>query len=415
MTLTQLFTNIANAIRNKKGTSSTIIAENFPTEISSIQTGITPIGTINITQNGTTDVTNYASANVNVSSGGSIEEKDVNFYDYDGTLLHSYSKTEFLALTVLPENPIHTGLVAQGWNWDLADAKNYVTDYDELNIGQIYTTASGLSEFDIELTTATGLNVTLNMNGTKNWGDGTSDTNTSHTYTNYGNYTITCDGTTLSTSYSSSLCGTGSGTRNYYMKNIRLTNVSVVTSNAFMNFYNLKNIILSNSITRVRGSVFYYSSINFIVMPNLNYDIDGQTFNGCQHLKKICLSKRPFSSTATNIFGSCTRLEKIIIPDNMVLLYTDIFSSCILLEILKIPKSITSIGGNCFQNCHSLLKYDFSKYSNVPTLSNTSAFKNINNLAKIIVPDSLYSSWITTTNWVDLVDYIIKESDYNAS
>lgn len=40
MTLTQLFTNIANAIRAKTGSSETIKAEDFPTEIASITTGI---------------------------------------------------------------------------------------------------------------------------------------------------------------------------------------------------------------------------------------------------------------------------------------------------------------------------------------------------------------------------------------
>lgn len=57
MTLTQLFTNIANAIRTKKGTSSTIIAENFPQEISSIVTPNLQSKSVNITQNGTTTVT----------------------------------------------------------------------------------------------------------------------------------------------------------------------------------------------------------------------------------------------------------------------------------------------------------------------------------------------------------------------
>lgn len=39
MTLTQLFTAIANAIRAKTGSSETIKAENFPTEIADITTG----------------------------------------------------------------------------------------------------------------------------------------------------------------------------------------------------------------------------------------------------------------------------------------------------------------------------------------------------------------------------------------
>jgi len=89
MTLVQLFTAIANAIRTKKGTSETIKAENFPTEIADITTGHldneeyeisnekldeilegteVPTGTLNITENGEYDVTNYVEANVNIVS-----------------------------------------------------------------------------------------------------------------------------------------------------------------------------------------------------------------------------------------------------------------------------------------------------------------------------------------------------------
>ena len=40
--------------------------------------------------------------------------KAVNFYDYDGTIVYSYEKTEFLNRNSLPANPTHEGLTSQG-------------------------------------------------------------------------------------------------------------------------------------------------------------------------------------------------------------------------------------------------------------------------------------------------------------
>ena len=70
-TLKALFTAIANSLRNKTGGTGTIVADDFPTVIDSLSTGgITPTGTKNITTNGTHDVTNYASAKVEVPASG---------------------------------------------------------------------------------------------------------------------------------------------------------------------------------------------------------------------------------------------------------------------------------------------------------------------------------------------------------
>ena len=93
---------------------------------------------------------------VNVPQGGvSVEEKDVNFYDYDGTRLYSYTAQEFLALTEMPASPTQEGLTFQEWNWSLTDAKAYVISYEMIDIGAIYTTTDGSLRVGLSLTSDT--------------------------------------------------------------------------------------------------------------------------------------------------------------------------------------------------------------------------------------------------------------------
>ena len=71
-TLGSLFTAIANSLRSKTGGTGSIVADDFPAVIDSLSTGgITPTGTKTITANGTHDVSSFASAAVNVPTGGS--------------------------------------------------------------------------------------------------------------------------------------------------------------------------------------------------------------------------------------------------------------------------------------------------------------------------------------------------------
>ena len=64
----QLLTDIANAIRAKTGSNEGIYPADMDTEIASISTGITPSGSISISNNGSHDVTNYATAVVSINT-----------------------------------------------------------------------------------------------------------------------------------------------------------------------------------------------------------------------------------------------------------------------------------------------------------------------------------------------------------
>lgn len=438
-----------------------------------LENTVVPSGTISIAENGEYNVTNYINANVNVKL-----EKAVNFYDYDGTLLHSYTKSEFLALTELPANPTHTGLTSQGWNWSLSDAKTFVTDYNELDIGQTYTTTSGLSEFDIELNDLTGLTITFNMNGTKNWGDGTSDTATSHTYSTKGKYTITCNGTSITASYNAGIFGQGSIAQITFLKAIRFGEITFINNYAFHRCVGLETIVIPSNLTSFYMNAFSECwNLKAVVFPNSTMSIGNNAFSACRTIKKIVFPSNTINtsyatfkdnislrkiiianaSIGSYCFGYCYNLKDIILsnsltsvsmyafyynyileeiklPDNITAIDEGIFQCCFNLKRMTIPNDVTSISQYAFQNCYTLKEiifpsdltsigssvfancmclknYDFSNCTQVPTLSNTNSFSSKNNDTKIIVPDNLYSEWITTNNWSSLTDYIVKASE----
>lgn len=370
-----------------------------------------PSGTINILQNGVVDVTSYASANVNVSGGGAVEEKDVNFYDYDGTLVDSYTKTEFAALSAMPSNPSHTGLTAQGWNWSLSDAKTYVNSYDKLDIGQMYVTDDGKTRIYIHLDEGRlepYLGFCINGTAVVDWGDGSSTTtvtgsststliNTQHIYAISGDYmiSISVNGTmvfTGSSSYGSQVLW--KNVNNTYsnvcyqscIRKVEIGSHVNFNSYAFAKCYLLSSIIISTEITSISYQCFYYcESLLAIIIPNTVTSFGNYTFWYCYALKLISIPNS-ISDISTSMFSSCSSLQHINIPNSVTSISNSAFDSCLTLQSITIPSSVLSVGQRAFSNCGILLSV--LNYPNIGTIGSY-MFSACLSLRSVTIPNSI--------------------------
>ena len=343
--------SVADAIRAKGGTSDALVfPDGFVSAISAIQTG---------------------------GGGGtapSAKWSDVTFIDYDGTVLYSYSLAEAQALAELPALPTHDGLVCQGWNWTLEAIKALNRP---VTVGAMYITYDGATRLHIRIATVGRMTVPLYIgqtvaNGVSiDWGDGsaaetlagTGNVNTSHTYAEPGDYTISLmpeDGCTLSFgANSSSYCVMGSAGNNgkvycNMLQDVSIgKNVTYIGAYAFQVCYSLESITIPDGVTSIDDYAFYF-----------------------------CYS-----------LASITTLDGVTSIGSYALAY------CYSLASITIPDGVTSIGSGAFQLCYGMRYYDFSACTSVPTLSSTDAFSKIPSDCKMLIPSALYDEWSAATNW----------------
>ena len=282
--LGDFFTDIADAIRAKKGISGSINAQNFASEIASISTG-----------------------------GGDTPTPD----------------------TPTPDMPV------------IGDGKTYL---------YIKIAEKGRMTVPLYFTQTVANGVAID------WGDGsatqtlsgTGNKNTTHTYADVGEYTISLN--------PSSGCTLGLG------RNSSTYCVMGSTANA--------------------GKVY------------------------CNMLQAVEIGKN-VTSIGDYAFYNCYSLASIVIPSGVTSIGSSAFNNCQSLASVVIPSGVTSIDNNAFNYCYGMAYYDFRASKSVPTLSNTNAFKNIPSDCKIVVPDSLYNTWIAATNWSTHASNIIKASKFN--
>lgn len=216
------------------------------------------------------------------------------------------------------------------------------------------------------------------------------------------------------------------------LKSLDLSNVEFVrTYQICQACKNLESIKFKSDCKFVQDRLEDYAfnaceKLNYIELPDEISAIGATCFSGCYALKELkkgwsnitsightafqfCnsldMSELPESVTSINInsFVGCSSLKWKYLPSGITEISYGTFNKCIGLTEMTFKGDITIINGSAFADCTNLTKFTFPNNTVVPTLSNVSAIPNgASYTGQIAIPNSLYDSWTTKTNWVSL-------------
>ena len=332
----------------------------------------------------------------------SVPLKDVNFYDYDGKVVASYSLEEAQNLTSLPEAPAHKGLIFQGWNWNLDDI-NTLTN--PMNVGAMYTTDDGKTRLYISIyddavsTISFYFSQTVSRGVTINWGDGTAiktssatgSIKMSHTYASAGDYVIELSVFNGCVMRFNNNVFEADVSKPYgkILQHVNIgKSVDSIGPSAFSRCYSLTSITIPNGVTSIGNSVLYNCiSLTSITIPNGVKSIGVNLFYGCRSLTSIMIPNS-VTSIERYAFSNCSSLTSITIPNGVISIGDNAFYICSSLTSITIPNSVPSISNNAFYNCYSLTSITIP--NGVKNIYN-SAFYNCYSLTSITIPNGVKS------------------------
>jgi len=94
----------------------------------------------------------------------------------------------------------------------------------------------------------------------------------------------------------------------------------------------------------------------FTVPSGVTHLSKGAFYNATK-LEKIVLSEE-LKTIDDNAFSLCRRLENIVLPSGVEYIGNQAFSGCRVLEQINIPSKTTKIGSQCFDDCRALIRID---------------------------------------------------------
>lgn len=278
----------------------------------------------------------YAAKIAEIPTGGGEEapESDVNFYDYDGRRIASYTIAEAKALTqaeydaILP--PSHEGLTFQEWNWSLSDITSYNRQYAD--IGANYITTDGKTWLIVRAEE----NVAITLRGAKasvvvEWGDDTTSSYSypsynqnytfTHTYDSEGFYTIKITVTTTADggyiSFVSTNNTSSSGWFGIDWHEIRVGNNIDITQGGCLANINTSSCKLSLPANSITAIACQNSAFRCIVLPRCAFSTSYQNFTYYPNTR-LCFPKeiQSFAHSGAGYAVYSSILTRLVVPQS---------------------------------------------------------------------------------------------------
>ena len=118
-----------------------------------------------------------------------------------------------------------------------------------------------------------------------------------------------------------------------------------------------KNAVIPSSVTKIANSAFIGSGIESVNIHANIESIGHSAFSGCKSLTELTFENGKLTVIGLNlytIFGGCTSLERIVLPENLTAIQGYAFQSCTALKEVVFGNNMQIISGYAFDNCNNL-------------------------------------------------------------
>ena len=189
--------------------------------------------------------------------------------------------------------------------------------------------------------------------------------------------------------------------------------VTSIGIDAFRGCYGLESVTIPYGVTSIDNSAFYECSrLTSVTIPDSVTNLGSWVFNGCSGLTSVTIGNS-VQSIGDWTFQSCSGLTSIVIPDSATSIGRDAFWLCTGLESVTIGNGVEFIGQSAFGSSKNIKSIECHRF--YPPAIDDSVFDPSiasNEGFVITVPAGSYGEYSGATGWSQFADKIVESTEF---